>query len=1777
MEEQERGAGDSGADIAVIGMACRFPGAANPAEFWQLLRDGREARTEPTDEQLRAAGVPESLLADPNYVRAGMFLDGLEQFDAGFFGFSPLDARIMDPQHRHFLECSWEALENAGYDPARSDAAIGVFAGSGHNAYLPYNLLTNPDLVDEVGFFLLRHTGNDKDFLATRASYCFDLKGPSVNVQTACSTSLVAVHMAAQSLLNGECDMALAGGVTIEMPHRQGYLFKESEILSPDGHCRPFDASSGGTVFGSGVGVLLLKRLDDALADGDFVHAVIKSSAVNNDGAGKVSYLAPSVDGQAAAVQEALAIGDIAPASVTYIECHGTGTSLGDPIEVAALTQAYGADNPRRQYCGIGSVKSNIGHLDTAAGVASLIKVILALQHRELPATLHYRAPNPAIDFPSTPFYVNAELRPWTAASPLRAGVSSLGVGGTNAHLIVEEAPPRDAAIPGRAQQLLLLSARSEQALRGGRERLAAFLREQGDAVELADVAWTLAVGRRHFRQRGALVVGDSDSAAAILDGSSAAGFTRFEAPEAERRVAFLFAGGGAQYPNMGRGLYDSEPVYRQAVDDCLAQAATFIDFDLRALLYPPADGEADAARQLERPSRALPALFITQYAQARLWQAWGIEPAALIGHSMGENTAACLAGVLSLRDAIGLVALRGRLFERLPAGGMLSVQLGVDAVRPLLDGTLDIAAVNAPELTVVSGPVAALDALEQRLRAQEISCQRIHIDVAAHSAMLDPILSEFEACLRSIRLQPPQLPFISNLSGDWIRPEQAMDARYWVQHLRQTVRFADGVGRLLADGEFALLEVGPGRTLTSLAALHDARHPDQPFAISLRHPGDDTPDLTCMLTALGRLWQGGVEPDWQCFFDGQQRRRVALPTYAFDHQPHWVEPGAGRAAAAGRDEADGLFQPVWTPAAQPQPAARIERVIAIGAPEQLQRLRPLLAPHVGSVTELALPEPGALARLGGELQQLLAADETPAHLYLLQPDLLQSETGDELLPALLPLYTVARALGEADRPPAALQLVTTGAMRLPGEAGGSALAPALAAALRVVAAELDLPAALVDLPVDWSVREIALLARERPLADRVELIACRGGQRLRQQLQPAELPASEQPTLRDGGVYLITGGFGDLGLALARHLARRPVRLALLGRSLPPQGELADFCLAAGGAGARRLKQLRELEALGAEVMTLQADVADRAALANAIAAVEQRWGVINGVFHTAGVLDDALLPMKEVDAMRAVLAPKVDGARHLLDLLADRADFLLFYSSTSALAGLPGQFDYAAANGYLDGLAQQRAGDAPLLAVNWPVWQEIGMAARLAGSGERGSLPPPARRVLAQPDAWHCIVDGGDWEVEQHRTRSGVTLLPGTGFVELACRAAAERLPGAGVLVLRELVLLQPLLLTAAQRVVVSVLFEADGSFSIVSSDDADAALRGRWRAQHGQGRAERRTVAAETLPLAALEARCSVRKQPPGGRIDHPHMAFGPRWHCVDTIALGGGEALLTLRLTPDFSGDLAEHLLHPALLDMAIGAAERGLFGADGRFFVPQAYRELRQFAPLEAELVSHVTVVPQADADSRELNVRIAARDGRLLLAIDGFRLRALHGGLVLPQAASGRDELLALLQEGIRPAQALPLIERLLAAPGLPQVVVLPRGPAQLARRAPAPAAQNAVQTGGGRPALSSDYVAPASDLERGLAELWQKALGVGQLGVRDDFFELGGHSLLLIQLVNRARKQLGVDLPLSQLFGRPTIADWVALIGETTPQPDAPAKPVLKRVQRDAYRAPGQ
>jgi acyl transferase domain-containing protein len=661
-------------------------------------------------------------------------------------------------------------------------------------------------------FFLLRHTGNDKDFLTTRVSYLMNLKGPSVNVQTACSTSLVAIHMASQSLLNGECDMALAGGVTIEMPHHQGYLYQDGEILSSDGHCRAFDHESDGTIFGSGVGVVTLRRLADAIEDGDTIHAVIKGSAVNNDGSGKVNYLAPSVDGQAGAIAEAIALADIDADTITLVEAHGTGTRIGDPIEVSALSQAFRQSTQDKQYCALGSVKTNIGHLDTAAGSAAFIKVVQALKHRQLPPSLNFTAPNPLLSIEDSPFYVNTKLKPWeTDGFPRRAGVSSLGVGGTNAHVIVEEAPQLAPSDPPRPWQLLPLSAKTPAALDRMTANLAAFLREHPE-TNLGDVAYTLQHGRQPMPYRRVVAVRDLEDAVLALESGDKKRLVSQKADDAAPGVVFMFPGGGAQYPQMGRDLYAKEPVYRAAVDECLALVRPQLGLDLKPYLFPAADEEAAAREALQRASLNLPAIFITEYALGKLWLSWGIEPVAMTGHSMGEYTAACFAGVLSAADALAIVTKRGQLFETLPAGAMISVQMTEEALTPLLVPGCSIAVINNPELCVISGEEPAVDAMEAKLAEMGVEVKRVRIKVAAHSPMLDAILDEFGQFLSRIRFNPPQMPFISNLSGNWITAEEATDPQYWVRHLRHTVRFADGLSTLLQDPNRLFLEVGPDR-----------------------------------------------------------------------------------------------------------------------------------------------------------------------------------------------------------------------------------------------------------------------------------------------------------------------------------------------------------------------------------------------------------------------------------------------------------------------------------------------------------------------------------------------------------------------------------------------------------------------------------------------------------------------------------------------------------------------------------------------------------------------------------------------------------------------------------------------------------------------------------------------------------------------------------------------------------------------------------------------------
>ena len=868
--------------IAVVGLATRFPGAADPEAFWDNLRAGRESLTVFTDEELRAAGIPAEVIANPAYVRTNGVLEEAEAFDADFFGMTPREAALTDPQHRVFLELAWTALERAGYDAGRVPGPVGIFAGAGLSTYLLRNLMPNRELVNSAGELALL-LGNNKDFVPSRASYKLDLRGPSINVNTACSTSLVATHLACQSLLDHHCDMAMAGGVSVQVPQAQGYLYAEGGIGSPDGHCRAFDAAASGTVSGNGCGIVVLRRLADALADGDHIHAVIRGSAVNNDGADKAGFTAPSITGQRDVIAEAQAVAEVDPSAVSYIEAHGTGTPLGDPIEIAALTEAFGDTPPGS--CAIGSVKTNFGHLDEAAGIAGLVKTILALEHQELPASLHFANPNPRIGLSDTPFFVNEQLKPWVspAGQPRIAGVSSFGIGGTNAHVVLSEAPPRPPEAPSTAAELVVLSAKTPAALDQARQQLADWL-EQHPSTPLANVAFTLANGRQEFTERLAIVATSPVDAATALT-NPAVHSAAAVAPDA----VWIFSGQGSPYPGMLAGLYATEPVVRSTIDECAALLHPLLGCDLRELLAPDASGVAD---RLKDTALAQPAVFVADYALAQLWLSRGLEPAALIGHSLGEYVAACLAGVWSLADALKLVATRGALMAAQPRGAMLAVSLSSkeSAARAQEHG-IDLAAVNAPNACVLAGPTPAINQLAEDLTAAGLAATLLETSHAFHSAMMEPMLEAFADCCAAVTFHPPQRPIISGVSGKALTDVEATDPHYWVKHVRRPVRFADAIATARAELRNPVwLEVGPGRGLASMVKRNLEPAEAARVFTSTRHATETLTDRQHLLQTAGQLWAIGVPFDWPKWFVDAPRRRVVLPTYPFQRQRHWID-----------------------------------------------------------------------------------------------------------------------------------------------------------------------------------------------------------------------------------------------------------------------------------------------------------------------------------------------------------------------------------------------------------------------------------------------------------------------------------------------------------------------------------------------------------------------------------------------------------------------------------------------------------------------------------------------------------------------------------------------------------------------------------------------------------------------------------------------------------------------------------------------------------------------
>ncbi len=959
LARSRKGPAPSDEPVAIIAMAGRFPGATTVEEFWRNLRDGRETITSFEDSELDPS-LPPALTADPAYVKRRGVIADVERFDSTFFGISAREAEVMDPQHRVFLELCWECLERGGHAPDRARMPIGIFAGMYNATYYQKHVLYHPDRIEKLGEFQVM-LANEKDYIATRVASRLNLTGPAVSVHTACSTSLVAIAQAFAALRSHQCDMALAGGVAITCPPRSGYLYQEGAMLSPDGRTRPFDAAAQGTVFSDGAAVVLLKRLGDAVADGDMVYAVIRGLAVNNDGRDKASFTAPSISGQAAGIAAAYEAAGINPRTVSYIEAHGTATPLGDPVEIEALTRAFRRTTPDRGFCRIGSVKSNVGHLVTAAGAAGVIKTALALSHEMLPPSVNFEKPNQAIDFATSPFLVNTALTPWPRAKePRRAGVSSFGVGGTNVHLVLEEGPHRPEVGPSTSPELLLLSARTPSALGTMAAQLAEHLKAHPN-TNLADVAYTLREGRSRFPERLALVAGSVDAAIDVLSEPTHRHRVSRSLGATIPPLIWLFPGQGAQYAGMGRGLHDGDRTFRDALDEAAESASKHAGFDLLARMF---SGDANA---LTGTATTQPATFCLEYALARTLEARDVRPAALIGHSVGEFVAAVVAGVMSLQDAARLVAFRGRLMQDLPAGSMLSVRLPADPLSSRLPARLCVAAENGPSASVVSGPTVDVNAFRDVLEAEGVMTRLLQTSHAFHSSMMDGAVAPFNCEVETAHLRAPQVPIISTLTGTWLTASDAIDPGYWGRHLREPVRFSGAVRNCIARHEdAAFVELGPRDTLSTLVRQHGGRRPGS-IAVPCMA---DSPELETsqLLLALGELWTAGIEASEPATSASNLRHRIVLPTYPFERQRLWLDPPSAKSAIPHVSDAmvsisASIGNPV-VPTADPDGSARLGQERTVSEPTK--------APS-------ALPIPGLIAELRGFFEDISGLDLSEA------------------------------------------------------------------------------------------------------------------------------------------------------------------------------------------------------------------------------------------------------------------------------------------------------------------------------------------------------------------------------------------------------------------------------------------------------------------------------------------------------------------------------------------------------------------------------------------------------------------------------------------------------------------------------------------------------------------------------------------------------------------------------------------------------------------------------
>jgi len=1811
--------------IAIVGMDCRLPGANSVQEYWDNLVAAKETLTTFTDEELLASGVKPAEFMRPDYVRTRGIIDDTDGFDAGFFGVTPKDAEILDPQQRVFLECAWHALEDAAIDPFNTDKRIGVFGGAGTPYYM-VDVLGNAEIKKNTSGTSIV-TSNDKDYLTTRVSYKLDLKGPSMNVQTACSTALVSTVLGIESLLAYQSDAVIVGGVSLELPEHQGYIYQEGGLQSPDGRCRTFDKDAAGTVFSRGCAVLVMKRLEDAQADGDHIYGVILGGAVNNDGASKVSFTAPSVQGQVNVITEALEIAGVDATSIAMVEAHGTSTPTGDPIEVASLSEAFRHYTQDTGFCRIGSVKTNIGHTDVASGAASLIKVCLSLQNGIAPASLNFHKANPEIDFENSPFYVNTKTSPMmgTAEKPLRALVNSFGVGGTNACIVIEQPPAPTIAPSTRTHDLLQVSAHTKDSFKSYLQRIKTHLQDN-PALDPAALAHTFRVGRSPMKYRGAIAFAGRDDLLAQLESPIA---PTTKGTKGKTDMVWMFSGQGNQFVNMGRELYETNAVFKQTIDHCAAVLQDEIGLDIRKVLYPPQSGMEDARDLIARTYITQPAIFSVSYATAQVFLHLGVKPDALIGHSVGEYVAAVIAGVMQPDDALRAVARRGKLVYDLPQGSMLAVLKTEEQLRADLPDALDIAVINSPELCVVSGPTPDIDAFGKKMEKAGVFSKHLPTSHAFHSRMMTPCLQAYRDYFKSIPLSAPKIPIISTVKAAVMQDDVATDHEYWVQHVLEPVLFGAAVAHQFADGPAVFLECGPGQSLES--AVKRVLEKGMPHA-SIGTLNEGVNAVTALDIAIGKLWVEGVNIDYSAWQeDAPTPQKVPCPLLPFQHTSYRIDFSASAMASNENEKIENIDDWYYTPSWKRTPP--VNKVIANDVDSGD------LPVHYLVFSDDSLGET-LIARLAGKGAQYTAIRPATQYHYAgntagIRPD--SPEDHARLIDEIIGKDCELRLIyGWAHNAQKRLDPVLENYKHLVGDGFYNLvnLQKALIAAVPknrltftcLVNDAFDVcgltPARVEKSLVVGPVRALFkehpnmatklvsidsaamatvdtdlfadILIAETGTETEETIIAYTGMHRWCETFEPLHLKTGPAVQLKEGGVYLVTGGAGAIGRSVSKVIAQT-VKATIIwtGRSTFPPQDRWDTLMAGDDERLKeRLQVAQEIHALGSRLVTFSAEVGDPEQMSALIRQVETDHGPINGIIHAAGNAGGGIIAATDAENFDAVLAPKVRGALVLHKIFKDKPlDFVHFYSSVTAILGEAGRVDYTSANAFLDAFGTRHSWPNCKVvgAINWGEWGLIGMGAdwirqkdnrKQEAKKKKEPAPlacmeqaPPVGLTLLSANAESSVYAvqvnaDSHWIMREHLL-TGIPTMVGTSFPGILQDWAATLDVGDKVLSIQDAVFSAPLIVMDKDTLELQLHCNrtSDGQYNFAFQSRFAA---GEWKV-HFSGKAVFKTPQHPDVSLSGFRAACP--QQPEMRRHftilydenENVLLQYSRRWDCLENITLGKEQWVSEIVLPDNLLGDLDNYALHPAMLDVATSCHFR-YFTAFQDSFLPQSYGDITVYAPLSRKIYACGKLAkPYGQNDGIiHFDFTFFNEAGELIATMTDYALTKVGRGKSagVADAPNRHDISDRLMEAGIKeilPDEGMQVLERLFQQSDMTQTVVCPRdfnrefAETKIAytrnkNRKKAQKLEEAKHIDD-RPEIETRYEAPANEIEVTIAGIWSAILGINRIGANDTFIELGGNSLLAIQLVSGLGDEFDIEIKASDFGNDATVRSLADLV----------------------------